>query len=161
MNPHPRKHSARSSSHPHARCLIGRKGPEVGFTGQYSTVLVQYWYLVPTARPSRARDRMLPRRALLHGQQHRCCESDASEEQVDVNRRGAVRIAVLGDSLSSTEGRCQAYRPWPMLMQDSLGTGYVVHGFAMPGISAQGYRWNDNLLHRATSTDPDMLAISE
>ena len=29
VNPHPRKHPARSSSHPHARRLIGRKGPEV------------------------------------------------------------------------------------------------------------------------------------
>ena len=28
-NPHPRKHPARLSTHPHARRLIGRKGPEV------------------------------------------------------------------------------------------------------------------------------------
>ena len=29
VNPHPHKHPARSSSHPHAWRLIGRKGPEV------------------------------------------------------------------------------------------------------------------------------------
>ena len=80
-------------------------------------------------------------RQLLHGAQHRCCVSDPAEEQMHTRTPGATVISILGDSLSSTEGRCQAYRPWPMLLQDSLGTqAFTVHGFALPGVAASGYR---------------------
>ncbi len=72
---------------------------------------------------------------------------------------GATVISILGDSLSSTEGRCQAYRPWPMLLQDSLGTqAFTVHGFALPGVAASGYR-RQSCWQRALQMKPSVLAI--
>ena len=47
-------------------------------------------------------------------------ESEPREEQLDVQVEGAIVITVLGDSLSSTEARCNAVVPWPMLLQKSL-----------------------------------------
>ena len=50
------------------------------------------------------------------------------------------RRPILGDSLSSTEGRTSLVPPWPMLLQDALGRdSYVVHGFGLPAISAAAY----------------------
>ena len=96
---------------------------------------------------------------MLHGQQHACCHSDPVEEQLYVFTPGATVITVLGDSLSSTEGRCNAFRPWPMLLQDSLGADSVtVHGFAQPGISARLYQGSE-VWSRAVTTRPDVLAI--
>ena len=101
----------------------------------------------------------MPPRELLHGSQHACCVSDPAEEQLDVHVAGATKIAILGDSLSSTEGRCGAYRPWPMLLQDALGReSYVVHGFGLPAISAAAYG-GQQVYRSAASTAPDVLAL--
>ena len=98
-------------------------------------------------------------RQMLHGQQHRCCVSDPAEEQLHVATPGATVITVLGDSLSSTEGRCNAITPWPMLLQDSLGAGaFTVHGFAQPAISVRQYQGSE-VWGRAITTRPDVLAI--
>ena len=98
-------------------------------------------------------------RQMLHGQQHRCCVSDPAEEQLHVATPGATVITVLGDSLSSTEGRCNAITPWPMLLQDSLGAGaFTVHGFAQPAISVRQYQGSE-VWSRAVKTTPDVLAI--
>ena len=98
-------------------------------------------------------------RQMLHGQQHRCCVSDPAEEQLHVATPGATVITVLGDSLSSTEGRCNAITPWPMLLQDSLGAGaFTVHGFAQPAISVRQYQGSE-VWGRAITTQPDVLAI--
>ena len=99
-------------------------------------------------------------RQMLHGQQHRCCVSDPAEEQLHVATPGATIITVLGDSLSSTEGRCNAITPWPMLLQDSLGAAgaFTVHGFAQPAISLRQYQGSE-VWGRAITTRPDVLAI--
>ena len=98
-------------------------------------------------------------RQMLHGQQHRCCMSDPVEEQLHVAKPGATVITVLGDSLSSTEGRCNAITPWPMLLQDGLGAGaFTVHGFAQPAISVRQYQGSE-VWGRAITTQPDVLAI--
>ena len=66
---------------------------------------------------------------------------------------------MLGDSLSSTEARCNAVFPWPMLLQDALGREqFTVHGFALPGVHAQNYADTD-VWTRAITTTPDILAI--
>ena len=98
------------------------------------------------------------RRGLLHGQQHQCCSSDADEEQLWLPRRSST-ITVLGDSLSSTEGRCSAFRPWPLLLQDALGSRVAVHAFAWPGITAAAYASHEDFWSRARSTNPEILAI--
>ena len=98
-------------------------------------------------------------RQMLHGQQHRCCMSDPVEEQLHVAKPGATVITVLGDSLSSTEGRCNAITPWPMLLQDGLGaSAFTVHGFAQPAISVRQYQGSE-VWGRAITTQPDVLAI--
>ena len=98
-------------------------------------------------------------RQMLHGQQHRCCFSDPAEEQLHVATPGATVITVLGDSLSSTEGRCNAITPWPMLLQDGLGaSAFTVHGFAQPAISVRQYQGSE-VWGRAVTTQPDVLAI--
>ena len=133
------------------------------------------WSALPPARLAdlpRARRAAAPRapplgrddmwhgiRQMLHGQQHRCCVSDPVEEQLHVAKPGATVITVLGDSLSSTEGRCNAITPWPMLLQDGLGAGaFTVHGFAQPAISVRQYQGSE-VWGRAVTTQPDVLAI--
>ena len=99
------------------------------------------------------------RRQMLHGQQHRCCVSDPAEEQLHVVTPNATVITVLGDSLSSTEGRCNAITPWPMLLQDGLGAGnFTVHGFAQPAMSLRHYQGSE-VWGRAVTIRPDVLAI--
>tara|TARA_B100000795_G_scaffold267568_1_gene252680 strand:+ start:650 stop:970 length:321 start_codon:yes stop_codon:yes gene_type:complete len=99
------------------------------------------------------------RRQMLHGQQHSCCVSDPAEEQLHVVTPGATVITVLGDSLSSTEGRCNAITPWPMLLQDVLGAStFTVHGFAQPAMSLRHYQGSE-VWGRAVTTRPDVLAI--
>ena len=79
-------------------------------------------------------------RELLHGPQHACCVSDPQEELLNVFTPGATVVTVLGDSLSSTEARCNAVVPWPLLLQNHLGTtSFTVHGFAKPTIRLDQY----------------------
>ena len=67
-------------------------------------------------------------------------------------------LTVLGDSLSSVEGRCGAWLPWPLLLQETLGSRAVVHSFGLPGVRAQGFR-SSFALQPALDSQPDVLLI--
>ena len=120
----------------------------------HADAMLQEWAAFADGNTSRSHAR-----ELLHGGQHHCCFSEPKEEQLDVFTPGATVITVLGDSLSSTEARCNAVFPWPMLLQDALGREqFTVHGFALPGVHAQNYADTD-VWKRAITTTPDILAI--
>ena len=120
----------------------------------HADAMLQEWAAFADGNTSRSHAR-----ELLHGAQHHCCFSEPKEEQLDVFTPGATVITVLGDSLSSTEARCNAVFPWPMLLQDALGREqFTVHGFALPGVHAQNYADTD-VWTRAITTTPDILAI--
>lgn len=72
-----------------------------------------------------------------------------------------ISITVLGDSLSSTEGRCGALPPWPQLLEEQFDA-VSVRAFAIPGIQAMQFKSSPRSARSyrvALATNPDVLAI--